>query len=118
EPEHPALLGQAVDPELVSPVRPDDRQRETARELGRAAGMVDVRMREQDLLELHILVAYRGEDPVEVAARVDDRAGLRALAPDEGAVLRKRRDRYDGGAHVRSPSGSLRAAAAGPAPRP
>ena len=53
EAEHLRLLAQAVDPELVGRVWSDDGQLQLARQRAGAAGMVDVGVGEQDLLERH-----------------------------------------------------------------
>jgi hypothetical protein len=90
--EHAALLRQAVDPELVARMRPDDGQRQAAREFAGAARVVDVRMREPDLLERDAELVDGCEQPVEIAAGVDDRGLLRGVAPHDGTVLLERGD--------------------------
>ncbi len=92
ETKHHALLGQAVDPELVARVRPDDGQVEPARQLARAAGVIDMRMREPDLLELEAELFNVRKQSVKIAAGINDRGLLAVLVPDQGAVLLKRGD--------------------------
>ena len=66
-------------------------------QLGGAAGMIDVAVGEQDLLDRHADLGDRRLDAVEVAARVDHRALLGLLVPEQRAVLLERRDGHDGG---------------------
>jgi len=58
----------------------------------RATGVVDVRVREQDLPWRHAQAQHGGADQRQVATGVDDGALHRQVAPDDGAVLLKRRD--------------------------
>lgn len=115
EAEHEALLRQRVDPELVGAVRPDDRQVLFAGQHAGAAGVVDVRMREQDLLERHASLARRRAHALELAAGVDHRAFHCLVAPDERAVLLKRGDRNREMAQHRG--GDATCGAGGGAPR-
>ena len=92
EAEHLALLGQAVDPELVAGVRADDGQVELARQRAGAARVVDVRVREPQGLEEQAALFHRFEQLAQVAARVDQRGLVRFIAPDEGTVLFERGD--------------------------
>ena len=94
EAEHAALLGDAVDPELVARVRADDGQAEPLAQLGGAAGMVDVRVGEPDLRRRHAQLAQRRLDTRQVTARIDDRGLPGGFAPDDGAVLREGRHRH------------------------
>lgn len=85
--ERPALLGQAIDPELIRRMRANDGQRELARQLGRAARMVNVGMGLPDLRECQPPAPDFREQHVEIPTGVDD-GGLQGLiAPDNGAVL-------------------------------
>jgi hypothetical protein len=85
--EHAALLGQAVDPELVALVGADDGQLVAARQLGRAAGVVDVRVRQPDLAQINPQALHRGLDARQIAARIDHCRFHRLPAPHDGAVL-------------------------------
>jgi hypothetical protein len=49
--------------------------------------MVDVGMREQDLLERQAALSRRFDDARQVAAGIDDGGLHRLVAPDEAAVL-------------------------------
>ena len=62
--------------------------------------MIDVRMRQQDLHEVEPLARDDVEHRVEIAARIDDRGGARALAPQHRAVLLERGHRNDGQLHA------------------
>jgi hypothetical protein len=81
--EHPRLLCQPVDPVLVVRVRPDDRHAEAARQLAGAAGVVDVRVREQDLRDAHGVPLRGSDDAIDLAARIDHRRLARPVAPDQ-----------------------------------
>jgi hypothetical protein len=96
EAELGALFRQAVDPELVPGVRPLDRDPEALRQLGGAAGVVDVRVGQQDLLDLCTLLLGGCEDQVQIATRVDDGALVGGVAAQQDAVLLERGDGDDG----------------------
>src|SRR5690606_8351323 len=85
-----ALLRQLRDPEGVLALRPLDRHRVTAGELGSLPAMVDVAVGEQDLLDVRPELSQRVVDAVEIAARVDDGGAAGFLAAQHGAVLRER----------------------------
>ena len=85
--EHRALLGQAVDPELIAFMRADDGQGMRLRKLARAARMVDMRMREPDRAQRQAQALDFGQDDGQVAARVDDGRVAAFAAPDQRAVL-------------------------------
>jgi hypothetical protein len=59
--------------------------------------MVDVAMRQQDLLHRHAGLLDAGLDSIEVAAGIDHNAVLARLVPQQRAVLLERRDGNDGG---------------------
>ena len=90
--EHHALLGQAVDPELIARVRSDDGHIEPLRQLPGAAGVVDMGMGEPDLFELEAQPIDLCQQVVQIPARVDHGGLLGVLVPDQGAVLLKGRD--------------------------
>ena len=74
EAEHARLLRQQVDPELVIGMGTFDRQVELlGQRLGRP-GMIDVRMRKQDLGEAHPPIGNDSENVREITTRVDNRA--------------------------------------------
>jgi len=87
EAEHAALLRQRVDPELVGLVRAFDGQAERARQRAGGAGVVDVRVREPDLLEREAELLHGGEQHLDVAAGVDHGGLVRGVVPDQRAVL-------------------------------
>jgi len=66
-------------------------------QLGRAAGVVEVAVGDPDLLHRQPLLGDRGQQPRNLAARIDHRGLLRLLAPDDGAILLQRRHRRDEG---------------------
>jgi len=79
-------------------VRPlDGDAAELLLELGRARGVIDVAVSEEDLLHRHAGFGDGRLDAVEVAAGVHHRAALAGLVPDQGAVLLERRDGDDRG---------------------
>jgi hypothetical protein len=88
-----ALLGQAVNPELVTPLWANDGQRQRLRQLCRAAGVVDMGMGEPDLLKRQAAPPHFGLQYIKVATRVNDGGFQRLIAPDQGAVLLEGRDR-------------------------
>jgi hypothetical protein len=94
----PPRLGEAIEQEGVSPMRSLDRHPELLLERGGPAGVIDVAVREQDLLDRDARLRDPLLDAVEVAAGIDDSAPLRRLAPNDGAVLLERRHRDDHGA--------------------
>src|SRR5690606_29393781 len=85
-----ALLGKLRDPEGVLALRPLDRHRVTAGELGRLSAMVDVPVRQQDLLDAGPELLERGIYAVEIAPRVHHGGPAARLAEEDGAVLRER----------------------------
>ena len=89
--KHRALLRQAIDPELIARMWPDDGQLQSLGQLARAAGVVDVRVREPDLAEREPQ-ALDFCQQVEIAARVDDGGLAGGIAPDDGTVLLEGRD--------------------------
>lgn len=78
-------------------MRAFDRHGQILLQLGRAAGVVDVAVREQDLLDRDAGLGDGGPDAVEVAAGIDDGGALRVLVPQQRAVLLERGDGDDRG---------------------
>jgi len=99
------LLRQAVDPELVARVRTDDGDAQALRELTRAAGVVNVRVREPDLRGLDAQAPGFGKQLINVAARVDERRLVRGVAPERWSrfVLKRRSRGWCGGGAWRVP---------------
>ena len=60
-----------------------------------SAHVIEMRVREQDVLDLHLAVAHRGEELIDFVARVDHDRRFRALAADDEPVLVERRDGPD-----------------------
>ena len=87
--KHLALLRQAVDPKLITGVRPHDGQTQAAGQLTHATGVVDVRVREPNGLERHTQSRHLGQQHVQITTGVDDRGVHGFVAPHDGAVLRK-----------------------------
>jgi hypothetical protein len=90
------LLGQAVDPELVTHMRANDGQAQAPRQFGRAAGMVYVCMRQPDLHQLQAQALDFGQDVVQITAGVDHGRLHRLVAPDQGTILLERGN-WEGG---------------------
>ena len=91
--ESHALLGQAINPELVRRMRADDGELETLRQFCCAARMVNVGMGLPDLRQGQPQTPDFCEQQIEIATGVDD-GGLQGfVAPDNGAVLLKIGDR-------------------------
>ena len=93
--EDSTLLLHAVEPEFVGDVRSLDRQCASFREIGGAARMVDVPVRQQDLLQNDAVLIGRSEDSIYVPSGVDDRGPHRLRAPHDRTILLKRGDRDD-----------------------
>jgi hypothetical protein len=79
-------------------MRPLDRHAEALAQLVGSGRVVDVSVREQDLLDVDALLPNRRLDPIEVAAGVDHGPDFGGVVPDQGAVLLEGRDRDDPGA--------------------
>lgn len=93
--EHPALLRQFVDPEAVLALRPFDGQVLLARQCRDAAHMVEVPVGAEDFLQRDALFGDGGEEIIQVAAGVDQRAPHGFFAPDKTAILLVGRDGND-----------------------
>jgi hypothetical protein len=78
-------------------VRALDGHLQAAAQLFGATGVIDVAVRQQDLLDPEAHLGDCGVDAVEVPAWIDDGAELGRAVPDERAVLLERRHRHDGG---------------------
>jgi hypothetical protein len=90
--KHGTLLGQLVDPKLISGMGADDGQLEPFGQLRRAARMVNMGMRQPNLLKLSVCVFNRRQQPIQIATGIDDGRFFGLIAPNDGAILRKRRD--------------------------
>ena len=89
-------LDHMIEQKLVGAVRPLDGDAELFLEVGRRADMVDMPMGYQNAFDLHLGFGDRALDIRKVAARIDDRAPVVRLVPDERAILLKRRYRDNG----------------------
>src|SRR3954468_18346574 len=116
EAEGGSLLGDPVQQELVADVWPLDRhwragpglQRIAQR--SRTAGMVEMTMRQQDLVDLRTGLVDGGQDAVHIPARIDDGTNLARVIPQDGAVLLEgshRDDRAAQATHCNIPSRSF-----------
>ena len=77
-------LRQAVNPELVCGVRPDDRQAtKLLGQIGRARGVVQVAMRDPDLLELQTLAAHSVQNQIQIAPWINYRRLATLVVPHE-----------------------------------
>ena len=104
-----SLLGEPLEQEQIALIRPFDRDRrgglarfsqpllEPLLELRGTAGMVDVAVGQEDLLDPDALLLDRLEDALDLAARVDHRPAPARLLPEQRAVLLEGRHRDDGG---------------------
>lgn len=90
--EHAALLGQAVNPELIGRVRPHDGQLELFRQLGGATRMVDVGVGLPDLGQRKPPAFDFGQQHIQVTPRIDDGSLQGFITPDDGTVLLKSSD--------------------------
>src|SRR5690606_33115031 len=95
EAETLALLRQLIDPERIFALRAFERHAEALRELGRLSAVIDVTVREEDLLEARTGLRERGLDALEIAARIEDGGAIRLLADEQRTVLHERRDGND-----------------------
>ena len=93
----PGAASQFVQQEGVVLVRPLDFDPELARQLGRAAGMVEMAMGQKDLFQGHPLQLQGGPESVQIPAGVDKRALLGARTPHQRAILLVGRHRKDRG---------------------
>ena len=101
---HRAHVGQAelarlilhpLDQRLVRLVRPLNRHAQRFRQLRRSADMVDMAVGDQDAFDLDVLRLQRVENGIDIAARIDDDAGLGLVIPKKRAVLGEGRDGND-----------------------
>jgi CheY-like chemotaxis protein len=92
KPEHRALLYGALVEEQVVSMQVD---RNVERRLGRGhtADVIDVCMREENVLHFGVVIADGSKELVDFVAGVDDRRGSRAFAGDEESVFLKRWNR-------------------------
>src|SRR5207302_928435 len=110
------VLGQPVDPVDVGLVRPLDWDAKLLGKYAGAAAMIDVAVRQQDLLDRHSRLRHRRLEPRQVAAGIDEGAAHRRGAPQQGAILLQRRhwnDRRSEGrfAHFGGSAGAVPSAA-------
>lgn len=105
ETKHGSLLRKLIDPKALLAVRALNGNGKLLGQVSDCAGVVDVRVRDQDFLNDHLVVTSSGEDSLRIAARVNQRAAAAGGTPNDRAVLLKRRDGDDSKLHS---SGSLR----------
>jgi hypothetical protein len=87
--KHRTLLGQSVNPVLVSRVRAYDGQRQLRSQLRCSTRMVDVRMGEPNGGERDRVALRSSQDAGQVTTGVDDCANACDIAPHQRAVLLK-----------------------------
>src|SRR6185437_13070990 len=87
EREQARLILQGLDPEPVAGVRTLDRQLAAAGQLAGRASVIDVRVGEQDLLQLELVRGYDLQHRVQVTARIDDCRRAGTVTPDHRAIL-------------------------------
>src|SRR5581483_10184024 len=90
-----ALRRQLIDPERVLALGPFHGDGETRGEIGDGPGVIEVPMRHQHLLDDDVALLGDGENPLELAAGIDDGGALRLATPNERAILLKGRHRND-----------------------
>lgn len=93
EAEALALRGQLLDPETLVFLRALDRHAVARGERLCARAVINVPVREQHLLDLHVLSGDFLFDQFEIAAGIDDGGAPRLFADEQRAVLLERRDR-------------------------
>ena len=81
------MRDELVDPEAFLALRAFDRHAEALRQFAGAAGMVDVAVGEQDLLDPDAEPRGGIHQQVDVAAGIDEGALHGFAAPEQGAVL-------------------------------
>jgi hypothetical protein len=74
-------------------VRPNDGQIQIARQEGRSACVINVRMGEPNLLEFQTPLLDLRQDQIQVAAWIDHGRLLSLIVPNQGAILLERCDR-------------------------
>lgn len=92
ETEHFALLGHAVDPELIIALRPFNRQRKTFGKFGHCTGMIDMAVCHENLLQRCPALLKRPDDALNIPARINHRRTAGFFAPQQAAVLLKGRN--------------------------
>src|SRR5215472_10741928 len=91
----PGVPAKRFKKECIVRVRTLDRNTEVARKFSCAACVIEVAMREKDLLEIHAERGDCGFQAIDFAARIDHGAAHRPRAPDEGTILLIGRDGKD-----------------------
>ena len=86
---------------FVGDVRTLDLDLQRVAQIGGAADMVNMAVRQPDLLDRDAGLLDRLQDLGNVPARVDHHGLLGRLVPDDGAVLLEQRDRHDHRAGLR-----------------
>ncbi len=99
EAESMTLGNELLDPEAVFALRPLHGYVQPFGQGRSTTAMIDMAMREQDLLDLHAELGDCAFDAIEVASRIHDRGALRCFAYRDRTVLLKRRDRNDCESH-------------------
>ena len=93
------LLWEQVDPELILRVRPLDGSVQTPGELGCGAGVIEVRVRQEDLLDPITAPFSVLQESIDLPPWVYDGCLARLLTDEQRAVLLERRDGDDGDLH-------------------
>ena len=91
--KHLALLGQAIDPELVGRMRANDGQCELVRQLSGAARMINMGMGEPYLRQRQAPAPDFCAQQIEIATGVNNGRPQGLVTPDKGEVLLKGGDR-------------------------
>ena len=56
-----------------------------------AGDVIEVRVRQQDVPDVEVVIAHRGQQPIHLVTGIDDHALTRPLASDNEPVLVERR---------------------------
>jgi hypothetical protein len=85
--KHLALLAKGIEPEAFFKMRSDDRDIQHARKLGGGASVVDMTVRQKDLVDFNAGLGNRRHDARNIATGVDNRRLARVGTPEQGAIL-------------------------------
>ena len=96
-----AARDDVVEKIFVGEVRAFDRHFQRVAQFSRAADVVDMAMRDPDLIDGHLGLLDRRQNIRNVAAGIDHHGAFGRLAPQQRAVLLERGDRHDQSAGLR-----------------
>ena len=85
--EHLRLPDHAFDPEAIINMGAFDWYRKPLRQLGGAANVINVPMRNENSFDRDRLCQRNRQQPIDIPAGVDDRCTMRLVTPQQRAVL-------------------------------